>query len=84
MQALFPYGRFGGSLAVGGIKKQFALQIHLPFVGAFQKIQAPQKGGLSRTGGADDGKGFTFFQLKIDALQHFQILKLLFEALDFQ
>ena len=46
--------------------------------GDLQQVQAAQEGGLTGTGGTDDAYHIPFANIHINALEHRQIIKILF------
>ena len=68
MQAVAAYFRLGECGSIGRVKNRFPRDGKRAFVGRFQKIEAPQKGGFSAPGRTDNGKNLAFLQGKGDAL----------------
>ena len=62
------------------VRHILSLEQHLPGIRGLQKIQAPQEGGLSAAGGADDGYNLIFVEADVDALQDLQLMKFFFKV----
>ena len=67
----------------GGRKIHLGVAHHqLALVGVLQEVDAPQKGGLARSAGAQDDHHLMGVHLDGSPLQHFQIVKFLMDILD--
>ena len=69
---------------IGGVKDHRTVHRDGALVGLFQKVQAPQQGGLSAAGGADDGQRLALLQIEADILQNPGGTEMLFNVMYFQ
>ena len=58
-----------------------AVHDDLPAAALLQSVHAPQEGGFSAAGGADDDHHFPLHDLRGNVFQHLQVLKALFQVL---